>query len=230
MHTAILIPARFNASRFPGKMLTDLGGKTLIERVYERCLGTGFDVFVLTDSDEIAGKFDPKMVILQKEETLIRNGTERCRHAVISEFDRLWKYTKFINVQGDMPDITPEIIIAVRRLLRDFEVSTAYTDLPDVLRKDVNTVKAIIHENELEWCARGITDGYQHLGIYGYRKRALQEYPTYPVNPEVKLGLEQLRWLENGFRIGATKVKFDGLEINTPEDAVKWNRRFAQKH
>lgn len=225
MPTAILIPARYNSSRFPGKMLADLNGKTLIERVYERCSETEFDVYVLTDHGKIADKFDKECVIIQSPAENIRNGTERCRHAVQTD-SRLEAYTRFINVQGDMPDITPEIIIAVRRLLRDYDVSTAYTDISEQDRKDPNVVKSIVYDDELEWCGRGFTGGYRHLGIYGYSKHAIKgHYPKEPCSAELRSNLEQLRWLENDFMIGVTKVFFDGVEINTPDDLKKWEMR-----
>lgn len=225
MHTAILIPARYNSSRFPGKMLADLNGKTLIERVYEKCVQTGFDVYVLTDHVEIADKFDRDAVIIQPPSEVILNGTERCRYVVQNE-SRLDSYYAFINVQGDMPDITPEIIVSVRRLLRDFDVSTAYTDISEQDRKDPNVVKAIVYDGELEWCGRGFTHGYRHLGIYGYSKHAIKEhYPKRPYNSEIRSNLEQLRWLEHWIKIGAAKVLFDGIEINTPEDLDKWKMR-----
>lgn len=225
MSTAILIPARYNSSRFPGKMLADLNGKTLIERVYERCLQAGFDVYVLTDHYDIASKFDKTSVIVQDPSELILNGTERCRHAIQND-SRLANHTRFINVQGDMPDIEPEIIIAVRRLLRDYDVSTAYTDISSQDRKDPNVVKAIVYDSELEWCGRGFTHGYRHLGIYGYTNHAIRDhYPKRPCNAELRSNLEQLRWLEAGYRIGAGKVFFSGVEINTPEDLARWKIR-----
>jgi 3-deoxy-manno-octulosonate cytidylyltransferase (CMP-KDO synthetase) len=229
MTTAILIPARYKSSRFPGKMLADLYGKTLIERVFEKCVETGFDTYVLTDHEEISSKFDPSNVIIQCENLNIKNGTERCKFAAIND-SRLFAYNKFINVQGDMPDITPEIIISVRRLLRDFDVSTAYTDLNEELKLDKNTVKAIVYENELEWCGRGFTSGYQHLGVYGYSEYALKNYPEKETSAEIRSNLEQLRWLENDWRIGITKVNFNGIEINTPEDAKKWEMRYRIKN
>jgi 3-deoxy-manno-octulosonate cytidylyltransferase (CMP-KDO synthetase) len=234
MTTAILIPARYNSSRFPGKMLADMGnGKTLIEQVYEKCTLTGFDTYVLTDHDEIANKFDKSNVIIQHPSVPIQNGTERCKYAVQIdkkyEKNRLSKYSKFINVQGDMPDIEPEIIVAVRRLLRDYDVATAYTGISSEQRKDPNTVKAIVYDNELEWCGRGFTSGYRHLGIYGYRNHAIRNhYPDEPSNAELRSNLEQLRWLENSTPIGAAEVLFNGIEINTPEDLAKWKFRNAK--
>jgi 3-deoxy-manno-octulosonate cytidylyltransferase (CMP-KDO synthetase) len=221
MRTAILIPARYNSSRFPGKMLVDLDGITLIERVYQNCAQTGFDTYVLTDDDRIAKRFDHHSVIMTTDSP--RNGTERCQEA-LAECDRLSKYTTFINVQGDMPDVTPEIIIAVRRMLKDYSVSTAYTNLSVDKQKDPNTVKAIIYDDQLEWCGRGFTNGFHHLGVYGYAKHMLASYPKDLSSAEVRASLEQLRWLENGVSIGAALVQFNGIEINTPEDAKEWHK------
>jgi 3-deoxy-manno-octulosonate cytidylyltransferase (CMP-KDO synthetase) len=226
MPTAILIPARYNSSRFPGKMLADMGnGKTLIEHVYAKCIQTGFDTYVLTDHEDIAAKFKHDNVVMQNSAYHIVNGTERCKYT-IRDHMKFRHYSSFINVQGDMPDITPDIIIAVRRMLKKYSVATAYTDLAHNSKKDPNTVKAIVYGDELEWCGRGFETGWHHLGIYGYSREALLQYPELMSNPESRSSLEQLRWLDNtNIEVGAVKVQFGGLEINTPEDLSIWKLR-----
>ena len=215
--TAILIPARYQSSRFPGKPLCDLGGKTMIERVYDTCLKTGLDTFVLTDDERIAEIIGAGTIVDNSD---YNNGTERCAGAI----GLIHKYDQFINVQGDMPDITIEMIKRVKSIIPQSGVSTAWTEMKKSLQSDPNTVKLVHNNVYAHWFGRGMTYGSQHLGIYGYTRRALSRYPIYKQSQHENLeNLEQLRWLDNMWRIAVTKVDFNGIEINTPEDMEKWN-------
>ncbi len=215
--TAILIPARYQSSRFPGKPLCDLGGKTMIERVYDTCLKTGLDTFVLTDDERIAEIIGAGTIVDNSD---YNNGTERCAGAI----GLIHKYDQFINVQGDMPDITIEMIERVKSIIPQSGVSTAWTEMKKSLQSDPNTVKLVHNNVYAHWFGRGMTYGSQHLGIYGYTRRALSRYPIYKQSQHENLeNLEQLRWLDNMWRIAVTKVDFNGIEINTPEDMEKWN-------
>lgn len=212
--TAILIPARYHSSRFPGKPLCDLGGKTMIERVYDTCLKTGLDTFVLTDDERIAEVIGAGTIIDRSD---YNNGTERCAGAA-----KDLNYDRFINVQGDMPDITVEIINRVNSII-DTGVVTAWTPMDPLLQSDPNTVKVVHNNVNACWFGRGLTLGDHHLGIYGYIRTALLHYNRQPSKYEKHEGLEQLRWFEKFYKIGITRVDFDGIEINTPEDMEKWN-------
>ena len=106
-NTAIVIPARYDSTRFPGKPLCMLDGKTMIERVYERCKESGLDTYVLTDNMQIGGIFGWDVCWIDQTKRY-ENGTERCAGAIDGEL--LSKYDTFINVQGDMPDVTVEMI------------------------------------------------------------------------------------------------------------------------
>lgn len=212
--TAILIPARYYSSRFPGKPLCDLGGKTMIERVYDTCLRSGFDTFVLTDDERIVEVIGAGTIIDRSDYS---NGTERCAGAA-----KNLNYERFINVQGDMPDITTDIIKRVNSIT-ETGIATAWTNMDPQLQSDPNTVK-IVHNNVYAcWFGRGLTLGDHHLGIYGYTKEALLDYGQRPSKYEKHEGLEQLRWFEKFYKVSVTKVDFDGIEINTPEDMEKWN-------
>ena len=103
---AILIPARLHSTRYPNKMLIQLDGKPMIRRVYDACIATGYDTFVITDSMEIFSLFNPQNCWI--EEKPYENGTARCAGAISSRFFKA--YDTFINVQGDMPDVTAEMI------------------------------------------------------------------------------------------------------------------------
>ena len=122
-----------------------------------------------------------------------------------------------------MPDVTIEMIDRVAVNTPMSGVVTAWTEMDSQLQSDPNSVK-IVHNNVYAcWFGRGLTLGDHHLGIYGYTKKALLDYGQQPSKYEKHEGLEQLRWFEKFYKIGVTKVDFDGIEINTPEDMEKWN-------
>jgi 3-deoxy-manno-octulosonate cytidylyltransferase (CMP-KDO synthetase) len=217
--TAILIPARYNSTRYPGKPLIDLNGLTMIQRVYNTCKQVGCDVFVLTDDTRIASLFPDSYVDASDYD----NGTERCAGAIKNEMFSHYQY--FINVQGDMPDVTPEIIETAAECLNYADVGTVYTTMSRENQNDPNSVKLIYNaKNHALWFGRGITGyGNWHLGVYSYSREALSLYPGLGVYPEERIEkLEQLRWLKNGWQIACLPVSFNGVEINTPEDRSIW--------
>jgi 3-deoxy-manno-octulosonate cytidylyltransferase (CMP-KDO synthetase) len=218
--SAIVIPARIDSTRLPGKMLLPLNGVPLIKYVYNKCQGAGFDTFVLTDSRRVAHLFPYSNVVYTGDAD---NGTDRCCQAL--EDKKLDKYNRIINVQGDMPDITPEIIRRVEWQLNYHQLSTAYTTMTEEQRADPNSVKVIHNREHVHWFGRGITGyGDHHLGVYGYRRDVLEMYKHLPACPEENIEkLEQLRWLQHGYRIAVTPVEFTGLEINTQNDLDRWH-------
>lgn len=222
MTTAILIPARLNSTRFPKKMLADLNGVPLIQHVYQKCAATGLDTYVLTDSDEIASvlPIDSKFIIMS--ENYHNNGTSRCMEAIGNPLEYDW----FVNVQGDMPDITKDIIFAVRDSLKHSDVSTAYTKMNNIDRADPNIVKMIHSRERVHWFLRApLSYGDRHLGVYGYTRMIKSIYSVSKKFPEEDIEkLEQLRWIQNGIRLGVVEVEFDGIEINTPDDLEYWKR------
>ena len=224
--SAILIPARYGSTRFPGKPLVALDNIPMIRRVFERCRKARLDTYVLTDDTRIADKFEPHQVIIDL--TDYANGTERCAGAVAMR--TLDDYDQFVNVQGDMPDVTSELIEKCIASLSQYEVSTVYTTMPSKMQNDPNSVKMVRAGDQALWFGRGMTGyGDWHLGVYGYRKQALQAYPHLLVEAEERIEkLEQLRWLKNGWQIGCNSVYFDGIEINSPEDAEAWHKKNSQ--
>lgn len=222
--TAILIPARYGSTRFPGKPLCDLNGIPMIQRVFDKCWNAGFYPYVLTDDTRIADLIPKNYVYIDTAD--YANGTERCAGAVLSrKFD---DYDQFINVQGDMPDINTDIIFRAMFNLNAFNVGTVYTDMPEKLQNDPNSVKMIKNSNkEALWFGRGMTGyGDWHLGVYSYTRKALQNYNQLKVYSEENTEqLEQLRWLKNGWHIGCNYVTFNGVEINTPEDIEVWHKK-----
>ena len=219
--TAILIPARYNSTRLPGKPLCMLDGIPMIKRVYDACIASKIPTYVLTDDVRIASVFQNTSVII--DDTDYANGTERCAGAI--KLDYMQKYNKFINVQGDMPDVTLEMIDKCHNLLQYYPVSTVYTEMPPCMQQEPNTVKCVHASEYALWFGRGITGyGSWHLGVYGYRRNSLEMYTTLEVPKEETIEqLEQLRWLKNSWQIGINPVYYNGVEINSPEDIETWH-------
>jgi len=219
MNTAIVIPARLDSTRFPNKMLAELNGVPLIQHVFNRCKETELPTYVVTPDEEI-------VKVIGKENTILvgdaENGTARC--ALAADYVN---YEYFINVQGDMPDITSDIILKVNELLNEYDVVTPYTKMSDEQRNDPNSVKIIHNGKTAKWFGRGITGyGDHHLGVYGYKNYLLNSYSALKVYPEEEIErLEQLRWIQNDVTIGVVKVEFNGIEINTKEDLNKWQKQ-----
>ena len=210
MKTAIVIPARLASTRFPNKMLCDVGGQTLIRRVYEQCLSTGFDVYVATDSEDIAAEVSNALLVYDSE-----NGTARIAKAIA----QMPHYDAIINVQGDMVRVPVEDVKKLPLLLNIYDVATLKHPMADGQRHDPNTVKVISSGTEAHWfCRAPLKYGDWHYGIYAYRMDALKKYQTLAVYPEENIeSLEQLRWIQNGYTIGIIDAGI-AAEINTPED------------
>jgi 3-deoxy-manno-octulosonate cytidylyltransferase (CMP-KDO synthetase) len=114
--------------------------------------------------------------------------------------------------------------------LQHYSVTTVFTEMPKEKQEDPNTVKMIKAGDQALWFGRGITGyGDWHLGVYGYRRNALEMYPTLAEYEEERIEqLEQLRWIKNGWQIGCLSVNYNGVEINSPEDIVTWHIKNSQ--
>ncbi len=221
--TAILIPARYNSTRLPGKPLAMLDGVPMIKRVYDACIASKIPTYVLTDDVRIASVFQNTSVII--DDTDYANGTERCAGAI--KLDYMQKYNKFINVQGDMPDVTLDMIEKALWHLQHYPVTTVFTHMPEDKQNDPNSVKMVRAGDQALWFGRGMTGyGDWHLGVYGYRRNPLEMYTGLPVEREEEVEkLEQLRWLKNGWQVGCLSVYYNGVEINSPEDVEEWHKK-----
>jgi 3-deoxy-manno-octulosonate cytidylyltransferase (CMP-KDO synthetase) len=180
---------------------------------------------VLTDDRRIADlMYLDNVPFWIDEQDEYANGTERCAGAV-KYCSQLEQYDQFINVQGDMPDVTLELIDKCQTLLNYYSVSTVYATMPKEMQDDPNTVKCVHASEYALWFGRGITGyGSWHLGVYGYKRNALEMYNTLPVPDEERIEqLEQLRWLKNSWQIGINPVYYKGVEINAPEDVDQWH-------
>lgn len=227
--TIILIPARYASSRFPGKPLAELNGVPMIRRVYERCKHSGLETCVLTDDMRIANQVSQENVYYDTRH--YSNGTERCAGAIQS--NRFDNYEHIINVQGDMPDVTVDMINHTSDLLQKHSLATLFSELSHQEKNNPNTVK-MINTNALAdgshkalWFGRGFSGyGSHHLGIYGYNRKILKKYlDMKPPPEETQENLEQIRWLKHGIDIHAKNVIFSGIEINSPEDLESWHKK-----
>ena len=224
--TAILIPARYGSTRFLGKPLCMLDSVPMIKRVYDACSASKIPTYVLTDDVRIASVFQNTSVII--DDTDYANGTERCAGAI--NLDYMKKYDQFINVQGDMPDVTLQMIERCVEWLKYYPISTVWTDMPKEMQNNPDSVKMVRAGDQCLWFGRGMTGyGHWHLGIYGYRRDALELYSDLEVTQEEEIEkLEQLRWLKSGWQIGCSSVYFKGIEINSPEDVDIWHKQNSQ--
>ena len=235
-----IIPARYASTRFPGKPLALLGGMTVIERVYRRACLELDDVAVATDDARIAEAvraFGGVAVMTSAEH---RSGTDRvCEayHRLGSDADVI------INIQGDEPFIAPEQIAALKKcfdrvgteiatLVRPFDPARGFDAL-----FNANTPKVVMDNNGdalmfsrsiipyvrsypwEEWL--GHQQFYTHVGIYAYRHNILDQITKLPqTSLEIAESLEQLRWLQNGYRIATAETIQPTIGIDTPEDLV----------
>lgn len=228
-----MIPARYAASRFPGKLMQDLGGKTVILRTYEATVATNLfdDVFVVTDSDIIYNEIvnnGGKAIMSKKEHDC---GSDRIAEAVESlDIDIV------INVQGDEPFTDKESLIKLIEVFKndkDNQVDLAslmvhITNEEEI--KNPNTVKVIIDQFDFAlYFSRSVipyprdknvnVKYYKHKGVYAFRKQAILDFYKLPMQVlEASEKLEQLRYLEYGKRIKMVETDVQGVEIDTPED------------
>ena len=217
--TLVLIPARLKSTRFPHKPLIDLYGKSMIRTVFDRCESFGYDTIVLTDSELVSKEIPDDNFIITTEPA--DNGTDRCMNVIQNLND---SYDRYINVQGDNPDVTKEVIDKVVDKLDCCSVVNAYTDLEDNSKDNKDHVKTIITEDVIHWYTRSPVDyGYKALGFHGYSNNAIEVWKHFKKQVgEEKEGVEQLRWIENHYELNGVYVNYHGIEINTPYDYDLW--------
>ena len=234
-----VIPARYASTRFPGKPLIDILGKSMIQRVYEQAKKSRklSEVIVATDDDRIFAhvkSFGGNAVMTAPQHP---SGTDRCYEA-LKKSDKDFKYV--LNIQGDEPFIDPSQIDLLAKLC-DGKTELATLMIPvdshDVLF-DTGEVKITMNNNhEALYFSREVIPHikgvdkkdwhkhfqyYRHVGMYAYRADVLQKITTLvPSALEKAESLEQLRWLENGNKIKLAVTDFDSHCIDTPEDVEK---------
>lgn len=235
-----VIPARYASTRFPAKMLADIAGKAMIERVYEQATKAQklSKVIVATDHEAIAEKvltFGGEVVMTSVHH---QSGTDRCAEA--------WKcqqtsFSHLINIQGDEPFIKPEQIDLLATILQEenVEIATLAIQLHESARLfDPNVVKVVrdlrgnalyFSRHPIPFCRNASQEDWlgkftylQHVGLYGYRVDVLEKITQLsPSSLEKAESLEQLRWLENGFQIRVGITTHESFGIDVPEDIEK---------
>ncbi len=234
-----VIPARYASTRFSAKPLADLGGKSMIQRVYEQVKKAKHvsEVVVATDHSEIFNhvkQFDGNVCMTKESHA---SGTDRCYEALTLQ-QKEYKYV--INIQGDEPFIQPAQIDLLANLLDGkTEIATLVKKIEDQEQLfNPNVVKAIVAGNntalyfsrspiphirntqESEWLSKNTF--FKHIGMYAYRSDILKQLTGLPVSSLEKAeSLEQLRWLENGFKISVAETKTETIGIDTPDDLKK---------
>lgn len=233
-----IIPARYASTRFPAKPLAMLGGKTVIQRVYEQVAGVLDDAYVATDDERIEAvvkAFGGKVVMTSVHH---KSGTDRCYEA----------YTKIgagfdvvVNIQGDEPFIQPSQLRAVKACFGDPSTQIATLVKPFSANDDfailenVNSPKVVVNKNmnalyfsrsiipyqrnadKKDWLKNHVY--YKHIGLYAYRTEVLKEITSLAQSSlELAESLEQLRWLENGYTIKVGVTEVETIGIDTPQD------------
>ncbi len=240
-----IIPARYASTRFPGKPLAVLGGKTVIQRVYEQVSKVLNEVYVATDDERIFScveSFGGKAVMTRKDH---QSGTDRIQEAVEKTGTQA---DVIINVQGDEPFIQPSQIQTLMQLFDDLSTqigtlgkpfeSMEVVDNPNspkivtdnrgfALYFSRSIIPYIRGKERKDWF--GEYPFLKHLGVYAYRREVLAEVTKLPQSPLEKAeSLEQLRWLQNGYRIRVGLTDVETVGIDTPEDLQRAEALLAQ--
>ncbi len=226
-----IIPSRYASTRLPGKPLIDILGKSMIQRVYEQCKKSKSlsKLIVATDDKRIYThvlSFGGEAVMTSRAH---ETGTKRCNEVVQNLNEHV---DIIINIQGDEPFINPLQIEEIITLFNNSEVQigTLAKKIDDIkILSDRNTPKAIFdkEQNAINFCRKiaKISNEdiyYKHIGIYAYKKNILEEICRLPQSQnEIQEQLEQLRWLDNNYKIKVGITHFDSLSIDTANDIEK---------
>jgi 3-deoxy-manno-octulosonate cytidylyltransferase (CMP-KDO synthetase) len=234
-----IIPARYASTRFPGKPLVDIQGKTMIQRVYKQAKKALDYVYVATDDERIADevkRFGGNFVLTSENH---QSGTDRLAEAVlIIQKETKQHFDIVINIQGDEPYIQPEQIEEIKSCFND--QNTEIGTLVKAIDKneeifDSNKPKVTLDKNMHAICfsrspipyLRNIEKDqwhlkptfYRHIGMYAYKTETLLKLTQLEqTSLEIAESLEQLRWIENGYQIKVANTNFDSVGIDTPED------------
>ncbi len=245
-----VIPARYASTRFPGKPLVDIQGKSMIQRVYEQAMKAKSlsKVIVATDDERIFNHVKSFKGEVMMTSDSHQSGTDRCAE-VINQLSSEG-FDAVVNIQGDEPFINPSQIDSVVEVLKkeQFMIATLVKRILVTANEmqqegainNPNIVKAVFSSEGKalyfsrspipylrdtptdEWLSKG--EFYKHIGLYAYKSAVLKEIALLPPSRLEQLeSLEQLRWLENGYAIGIAETDLETIGIDTPEDLLKVN-------
>jgi len=234
MKAVIVIPARWASSRFPGKPLAMIAGVSLIQRVYQRATQStrASAIFVATDDDRIANHIDSFGGRFVRPEGEFQSGTDR----IAASLDLLGdSYDQVINVQGDEPLIDVVAIDSVIDILQATGVDMATLATPienDDERQSRDVVKVVtaLSGDALYFSRSSLAGAQRHVGIYGYQVSVLRALASLPPSPlEQAESLEQLRALQNGFKIRVVQTTRPHLGVDRPEDVARVEHELAKQ-
>ena len=220
-----IIPARLNSTRLPRKALIKINEKTLIQRVYENItkIKRLESVFIATNDKEIKNevhKFGGNVITTTKNHS---NGTERCREA-ISKL-KIQNEDIVLNIQCDEPMMDKEAIDLIYNAFKDDPklniVTLASSKITEDELHNQSVVKVVLDNYNFatKFCRQYVEKSLKHIGVYAYKKKILEEVVELtPTKMEKNEKLEQLRWLENNYKIKCVTTKKNYLSINTKED------------
>jgi 3-deoxy-manno-octulosonate cytidylyltransferase (CMP-KDO synthetase) len=239
MRFIAIIPARYASTRFPGKPLAEIGGKPMIQHVYERTNAYFEYAVVATDDERIAEAvraFGGDVVMTR---TTHRSGTERCAEALnIAEASYATEFDVVVNVQGDEPFVSGDHLEKIKGAFDSADVQIAtlvkkFGEGEDIFNP--NSPKVVVsadwralyfsrspipyirNAEQSDWQRTGLY--YKHIGLYAYRAHILREIVALPSGHlETAESLEQLRWLEHGYAITVRETTAETLAVDTPED------------
>ena len=242
MKKIAVIPARFAASRFPGKLMQKIGDKTIIRMVYEnvRSMQLFDDVFVVTDNDEILHEIQSIDGSVIKSIREHQSGSDRIAEAILH-----LNADVIVNVQGDEPFVNAAPLEKLLKVFEDKDVCVASVMQQLGTDEDINNpnvVKVVCDKNNNALYfsrspipyKRNLQSSlpiYKHIGVYGYRKQTLLDFTKWPMGVlEQTEMLEQLRYLENGVKIKMVETTSSSMGIDTPEDLEKAKLFYANKN
>jgi 3-deoxy-manno-octulosonate cytidylyltransferase (CMP-KDO synthetase) len=240
-----VIPARYGSSRFPGKPLTAIAGKPMIQHVFERVVRASLvsRVVVATEDARIKSAveaFGGEAILTRSDH---RTGTDRVAEVAVHIPAEI-----YVNVQGDEPLIDPGTVDAlVSAILEDDGVQlttpcTAISQPSEIMDPNIVKVVCDFDDNALYFSRAPVpwvrdtaetvaARHWKHLGLYGLRRAALLEFPTLPPGELERLEqLEQLRWLENGFRIRVVETSYDAVSVDVPSDIERVEKLLGVPH
>lgn len=240
-----IIPARYESTRFPGKPLVDIHGKSMLQRVYEQCQKSKLDrLVVATDDERIVAHvitFGAEVILTASSH---KSGTDRIAEA--ADKLNLQDDGIVVNIQGDEPFIHPEDI---NLLAACFEKQT--TQIATLVKR-INAIETLENRNNSKVVLNTKQEAlyfsrapiphlkgfkkedwlnhhtyFKHIGIYGFSTAVLKEITQLPSSIlEQKEGLEQLRWLENGYRIQTAETNSESIAVDCPEDLIRIDKKF----
>ncbi len=230
-----IIPARFESTRFPGKPLADIKGKSMIQRVYEQAKKVEklSRVIIATDDQRIIDHCKHIGAEVMMTSNNHRNGTERIAEVMRNIGE---EFEVVLNIQGDEPFVkTEQIELLCDMISKEENQIASLAKLISEQREleSINTVKVVMDKNSkaLYFSRFAIpfqrqinmsTPHYKHIGMYAFKSNILQELIHLPISPlEQSESLEQLRWLESGYAIGMGITTFDSFGIDSPEDLIE---------